>query len=343
MPVTVVVGGQFGSEGKGKVAHYLARTMGATYAVRCGGSNSGHTVVDDSGKTWIFRQLPTAAVLPNVRLAICAGSYIDVDVLSREIEEAGITPRRLIIDPEAVIITQDCKESERASGLVQAIGSTGSGTGAAVANRVLRNPSVAFAKSHKTLLPFIGNVSAELRASIDRKERIILEGTQGFGLSPLHSGFFPKVTSRDTTAAAVVSEVGLSPLDIDDIALVLRAFPIRVAGDSGPLPDETSWQTISQNGNFPQQIMEKTTVTCKIRRVAFFTPEVVRKAISINNPTKIFLNHVDYLDYNASVLVSKSRHFIINIENELGRPIDYIGLSPSRIEQAANFLGALDV
>jgi adenylosuccinate synthase len=49
MPVTVVVGGQFGSEGKGKVAHFFARSQNASVAVRVGGSNSGHTVVDRSG------------------------------------------------------------------------------------------------------------------------------------------------------------------------------------------------------------------------------------------------------------------------------------------------------
>ena len=56
MPVSIVVGGQFGSEGKGKVAHYLAQKMEASFAVRCGGPNSGHTVIDPSGKARIFQQ-----------------------------------------------------------------------------------------------------------------------------------------------------------------------------------------------------------------------------------------------------------------------------------------------
>ena len=62
MPVTVVVGGQFGSEGKGKVAHFLVRHTGASVAVRVGGPNSGHTSYDDRGEPHIFRQLPTASV-----------------------------------------------------------------------------------------------------------------------------------------------------------------------------------------------------------------------------------------------------------------------------------------
>ena len=66
MPVTVVVGGQFGGEGKGKVAHYLAREMGAKVAVRVGGSNSGHTVIDPAGNALILRQLPTPSILTDV-------------------------------------------------------------------------------------------------------------------------------------------------------------------------------------------------------------------------------------------------------------------------------------
>ena len=66
MPVSIVVGGQYGSEGKGKVAHYLAREMSARFAVRCGGPNSGHTVIDEQGNARIFQQLPTAAILPDV-------------------------------------------------------------------------------------------------------------------------------------------------------------------------------------------------------------------------------------------------------------------------------------
>lgn len=329
MPVTVVVGGQFGSEGKGKVAHYLAKTMEATCAVRCGGSNSGHTVVDDNGKIWIFRHLPTAAILPDIKLAICAGSYIDVDVLLQEIENTGITPDRLMIDPEAVIITQECKDIEKNSGLVQSISSTGSGTGAAVANRIQRKSSVEFAKDNKFLSPFLCSVSESLRSRLDKKERIILEGTQGFGLSLLHSGFYPKVTSRDTTAAAFVSEAGLSPLDVDDIALVIRTFPIRVGGDSGPLEKEISWETIAREGGHSKAISETTTVTKKIRRVGRFDPKVVLKAIASNMPTRIFLNHVDYVFHNIHENSNKLEALLSYFETAIRhKRIDLVGFSP---------------
>lgn len=327
MPVTVVVGGQFGSEGKGKVAHYLSKTMQASYVVRCGGSNSGHTVIDDNDNIRVFRQLPTAAILPEVKLALCAGSYIDIEVLLQEIADAKIDEARLAIDAEAVIITPECKAAEKASGLIPAIGSTGSGTGAAVAARVQRK-GITFAKDIPALHPYITDVADVLRNSLNREERIIIEGTQGFGLSPLHSRLFPKVTSRDTTAGAFVAEAGLSPLDVDDIALVIRVFPIRVAGDSGPLEHEISWDVITLEGNHSAPIHEYTTVTKKLRRVGRFDPEIVKRAIAINQPTKIFLNHVDYVFQGINENKKEMINLLESLEEAIHRQIDFVGVSP---------------
>ena len=104
MPVSIVVGGQFGSEGKGKVASWIAQDPSVKIAVRCGGPNSGHTVIHN-GKPEIFRQLPTACLNPNVTSVLSAGTYIDPEILFEEIDRAEITPDRLFIDPNAVIIT----------------------------------------------------------------------------------------------------------------------------------------------------------------------------------------------------------------------------------------------
>jgi adenylosuccinate synthase len=268
MPVSIVVGGQYGSEGKGKVAHFLAREMKARFAVRCGGPNSGHTVIDAQGKARIFQQLPTAAILPDVKLVICSGSYINLDILRRQIYETNVQVGRLFIDSDAVIITEELKDREAQSGLVGRIGSTGSGTGAAVAARINREDSLLFAKDIPELQPFIANVPEILRNTIDHQDRVILEGTQGFGLSPLHSRHYPFTTSRDTTAAAFLAETGLSPLDVDDVILTIRAFPIRVAGNSGPLVDEIDWQTVTAEGGHNQPVEERTSVTKCIRRVA---------------------------------------------------------------------------
>ncbi len=326
MPVSIVVGGQYGSEGKGKVAHYLAREMNAAYAVRCGGSNSGHTVVDEHGNARIFQHLPTASILPDVKLVICAGSYIDLDILFKEIEATNVDKGRLFIDPDAVIITPELKQRELKGGLVEKIGSTGSGTGAAVAARINREP-VLFAKDVYELRPFIASVPEMLRKALDKNERIIIEGTQGFGLSPLHSRLFPYVTSRDTTAAAFLSETGLSPMDVDDIVLTIRAFPIRVEGNSGPLPNEIDWETITKEGGHTEKIQELTSVTKRLRRVARFDAEIVRRAIVVNRPTRIVLNHLDYIsETTIPFLVKGMKNFILSIEAIIGRDISFLGL-----------------
>jgi adenylosuccinate synthase len=67
MPVTIVVGGQFGSEGKGKTALELVRRQGATAAVRVGGTNSGHTAVGADGKTIYFVRYPPLRLTARLR------------------------------------------------------------------------------------------------------------------------------------------------------------------------------------------------------------------------------------------------------------------------------------
>src|SRR6266568_4296109 len=98
MPVSVVVGGQYGSEGKGKVALHVAQQARARAVVRVGGPNSGHTAVDGNGKTWVLRQLPASCLASNTQIVLPAGSLIDPDILLSEVEQLHIRPERLIID-----------------------------------------------------------------------------------------------------------------------------------------------------------------------------------------------------------------------------------------------------
>lgn len=331
MPVTVVVGGQYGSEGKGKVAHYLAKEMNASVAIRCGGSNSGHTVIDPNGNPIIFRQLPTASILPDIICVLCAGSYIDPQVLLSEIETAGLTPARLYIDPNAVIITPAMRELEAKSGLIGSIASTGSGTGEAVIHRIRRRRDLAFGKDVPELRPYISDTKAFLRKELLKNRRIILEGTQGFGLSLLHSKHYPYVTSRDTTAAGFIAEAGLSPFDVDDIVLTIRAFPIRVGGSSGPLEFETSWGTIARESGSDSYFSETTSVTKNLRRVGRFDPDIVNLSIQSNRPTRIVLNHLDYVDISCAgkqAPSEKIKAFIASVEFPIKKRIDYLGFSP---------------
>lgn len=104
---------------------------------------------------------------------------------------------------------------------------------------------VQLAKDNEFLKPFIGPTAAILNQFVDHNKPIMLEGTQGALLS-LHHSYWPKATSRDTNAAVWLSEAGLSPLSVRHIYGVARTFPIRVAGDSGPLSGtEISWDEVT--------------------------------------------------------------------------------------------------
>lgn len=336
MPITVVVGGQFGSEGKGKVAHWLAREKQATVAIRVGGPNSGHTAVDKIGKSRIFKILPTAALLDDVICVLGAGSYLDVDILFQEMTDVGLSPDRLLIDPNAYVISDVHRQAEREWHLGEKIGSTQSGTGAAVIERIRRLSAAHLARNDDRLESLVTPcpVRAFLRQRLDRREEIIIEGTQGFGLSLLHSGYYPKATSRDTTAAAFVAEAGLSPLDVEDVVLVIRAFPIRVAGDSGLLPNEIDWDIVTREAGDDTPIIEYTSVTKKVRRVARFDAAIVREAIESNAPTTIVLNHLDYVDptcRGANLLSDKLETMVVEIEEQIDRGINWIGLGPAEL------------
>lgn len=341
MPISIVVGGQFGSEGKGKVAlEVVRRNNGPATVVRVGGPNSGHTAYDQTGSRWALRQMPAACVDRNVDVVFPAGSYLDVEVLFWEIEQLQYRLDRIFISPYANIITEQHKAWERDASLVSAIGSTGSGVGAAVMAAIAREavnfPLRAFhANDHHRLEPFLQDTSGLLHAKLLDGERVVIEGSQGFGLSLLDGGYWPKATARSTTAAAALSEAGLSPRYVDDVTMVLRSFPIRVAGDSGPLAGETTWGEIARQCGRSDDLSEYTTVTHKIRRVGNFDSDIVKRALSVNAPHRIVLNHLDYVGMLMPPMVpdTRVRRFVDAVEKQINRKIDWFGFSGKSIKE----------
>ncbi len=330
MPISIVVGAQFGSEGKGKVAHLWAASTDARVAVRVGGPNSGHTVVSPTGEITVLRQLPTAILLPETVAVLPPGSYIDVEVLLEEISRLGLAASRLLIDPKASVITGREKQFELDSKMRDRIGSTCSGVGAAVLARVSRDGSATRASDVADLRPYLADTLPYL-ADAAKSVRVVVEGTQGFGLSVLHGAEGDYATSRDTTAAGFLSEAGLSPLLVDQVVLVARAFPIRVAGNSGPLPREVNWDFVSASAGV-DQFVERTTVTNRVRRVGEFDPSVVRRAIAANSPSHLVLNHLDYVapprDEHRFARLEK---FVAEVESSVGMAVTFVGLDRSSI------------
>jgi adenylosuccinate synthase len=152
--VDVVIGGGYGSEGKGHVAAYLAKSYDVL--VRVGGPNAGHTVSSPSG-VYTYHQLPSGAKDTTAKLLLGPGMTIKVDNLLEEIAECGVGPHRLFIDPQAMIIENADIEMEKV--LKEKIASTGSGSGAAAARRINgRKPgAVRLAKDIDELKPYVGD------------------------------------------------------------------------------------------------------------------------------------------------------------------------------------------
>lgn len=330
MGVSIIVGGQYGSEGKGKVAYWFAMNHDIAACVRPGGPNSGHTVVTDAGRQFVLRALPTGCIgNPSILAIIPAGAYINVDILLKEIKLVNRSPENLIIDPNAVVISDDHITYESKIELRKNVGSTLSGTGGALIERISRRSGQNILASHcKWLYPYIGDTVKCMRGLLNEDKNILIEGTQGFGLSLLHSNCYPFCTARDTTAAGFLSETGLSPLDVDNIIMVIRSYPIRVGGHSGPLHGHLSWEEITRSSGSLVPIEEYTSVTHTLRRVARFDPILVKQAIQSNKPNIVVMNHADYFDYSMhdmSTISSMQDCMIADIESKIGRHIDYIG------------------
>jgi len=328
MTITIIVGGQFGSEGKGKITGYLAPEF--KMAIRSGGPNAGHTVEHD-GKVYKLRMVPCAFFNPKCLLGVAAGAVIDTSVILSEIAACNLNEKRLLIDPQAVIIEERHKQAE--ANLVKAIASTGEGVGSASADKVARVENLHLARDVPELKRYLGDVAKAANHMLDAGGKVLLEGTQGFGLS-LHHGFYPFVTSRDTTAGALCSEVGVSPRFVEDIILVVRTYPIRVGGNSGPLKNEITWEDLTVKSNSPTALLERTTVTGRIRRVGNFNMNLVKRAVMINRPTQIALTFVDYIDhrnFGTSTyrdLTASAKRFIKRLETETKVPVTLIGTGP---------------
>ena len=334
--VDVLVGGQYGSEGKGNIVSYLAREY--DILVRVGGPNAGHKVFQEPAP-YTFHQLPSGTRTSDARLVIAPGSVIDVKTLRQEIADCGVEAERLSIDPHAIVVERSDIRNERR--LVKGIASTGRGVGWATIRRIRdRHPKhkVRFAADIVELRPFIRGTYKQLEKAFAKGERILLEGTQGTGLS-LYHGTYPYVTSRDTTVAGCLAEAGISPSMVRRVIMVCRTYPIRVGNpdgktfQSGPMSQEISLKEIAARSGLALKELQSTEITStthRPRRVAEFDWTLLRKGASLNGPTDIALTFVDYLDKENrkarrfEQLTPKSIQFIEEIERVAGASVSLI-------------------
>jgi len=339
--ITVILGMQDGSEGKGTITSYLA--PGCSMGVRTGAANAGHTIYYD-GEKIIMRQIPSVWVNPHAKLVIGVGAIISQNILQSEILKISYYSKirnRLYIDYRAHVITEEQILAEQKTDLAQRIGSTsaisGEGIGIATADKVLRKESCVQVKDVEWLKPYVCDTVDLINKYLDEEHLVILEGTQGFGLD-LEQGYFPYVTSRNTSAAALAASIGVSPHHFDfQVIGVTRTFPIRVAGNSGPFgedSEELTWEEVGRRTGAKEPIIEKTSVTNKVRRVATFSEKDFLKACQVNRPTEIALTFADYLDWcchEKEKISKKIEMFMDKLEALSGAPVTLVKTGPETI------------
>lgn len=301
-----VVGGQFGSCGKGCAAAWLALQLakqGKQYDIctSAAGVQSGHTSIH-KGKRRVSFHLPTAPFIFQDEHGefkgityLNSGSVIHPESLEKELADTGYKGL-LFIHPRAAVVTQECIDAENRPDSAQTkIASTRKGVGEALARKVTR--SAITAKDHPYLKQFVNQL--DLNAYLRAGDTILAEVPQGVSLSLNSAPFYPNCTSRDCTPAEAVSNAGVFPGFYGSTMVVLRTWPIRVghivengktlgtSGDVYPDQKEVSWEELGQ----PKEL---TTVTGRVRRVFSFSMQQLRETFSLCRPDAVFLSFVNY-------------------------------------------------
>jgi adenylosuccinate synthase len=326
MSVKVIVGTQWGDEGKGKITDILAEKM--DYVVRYqGGNNAGHTVVVGES-TFKLHLIPSGILYQSVVSVIGNGVVIDPGVLLNEIDTLAqqgihIDANRLKISSIAHVIlpvhrSMDSQQESRRR--EEKIGTTGRGIGPCytdkvsrvgvrvmdllcndrLASRLKKHPHMVdedidqvladYADFGKRLAPFVVDTSLLINQAISSGKRIIMEGAQGTMLDVDH-GTYPFVTSSNPISGAACIGAGIGPHKIDQVIGVTKAYSTRVG--EGPFPTE-------EFGDVSEYLRTKGcefgTTTSRPRRCGWLDLVVLRYAVRINGITEICLTKLDVLD-----------------------------------------------
>jgi len=324
----VVVGAQWGDEGKGKIVDFLAEKADIV-ARATGGNNAGHTVVVKD-KTFKFHLLPSGVIHKN-KLSICGnGMVIYPKQIIKEIEgleEKGytLTDKNLNISSSAHVITEEQIEKDKATG--KKVGTTGRGiapcymakierTGLRMSEFIKGNSAEA-----KKLKPFVKDTYAVINKAIENNKNILVEGAQGTLLDIDH-GTYPFVTSSNPTSGGACTGLGIGPTKINKVIAIVKAYTTRVG--RGPFPtelgtdeettNEGTWDKIepiyenalkeaadkANEGNEYYQgkylrLMgrEYGTTTGRPRRTGWFDAVIAKYAARINGLTSIAVTKLD--------------------------------------------------
>ncbi|WP_020613426.1 adenylosuccinate synthase [Sediminispirochaeta bajacaliforniensis] len=311
----VVIGAQWGDEGKGKIVDYLASE--ADLVVRfSGGANAGHTIVTND-ITYKLHLVPSGIVYPEKHVVLGSGMVIDPEALFSElatIKEQGVDwEGRVHISDRAHLVLPDYKEIDKTTDAKRRnpIGTTGRGIGIAYAQKANRDgirvgdlTEANFLKSlrdneREFLAPYIERLNsmsinlAAYMAKYDEK-RVLFEGAQG-ALLDLDIGTYPFVSSGYSAAAGASIGGGVGPRKIDRVMGVFKAYTTRVG--NGPFPSEFDPETEGALENMVREIGREYGVTTgRPRRCGYLDLVALRYACRTNSIDSLVLTHLDVYD-----------------------------------------------
>ena len=331
MANVVVVGAQWGDEGKGKIVDWLSERADVVVRFQ-GGHNAGHTLVID-GETYKLSLLPSGVVRPGKLSLIGNGVVLDPWALLKEIEGiarqgVAISPENLRISETAALILPLHGRLDRAR--ETRIGTTGRGIGPAYEDKVARRavrvcdlddmPGLAakvdeLLLHHNALLRGLGLPEEdrdELLAALvavapsilpfaapvweilyqaRRRGRRILFEGAQGAMLDIDHGTYPFVTSSNTVGAQAAVGTGLGPGAVDYVLGITKAYTTRVG--SGPFPTELD---DAVGRGLGERGREFGTVTGRPRRCGWFDAVMVRQAIRFSGIDGIALTKLDVLD-----------------------------------------------
>ena len=343
----VIIGGQAGSESKGKLSAWLCERENPDLLVMTASPNAGHTVVMPNGGKKVTYHLPVGAVMCDCPIVLGPASLINPTILMKEIAETGIAPERITVDPRASVITQGHLHNE-GTGKYSDIGSTLQGIGECRMGKMRRDGTHSLCGDNyiQDMLPMEAHrincapVSPIINQALDAGAKVLCEMTQGFDLD-LEHGIHPRYcTSKMINPAMAMAEAGVSPSFVGSVFGVIRPYPIRVnnrTGTSGPYTGakEITWEEVASRCGAPGSFEGEITTTTKLpRRVFEFSWSRMDKFVEICRPTSLCLQFANYIDWEVygvrswGVLTPRVVRFLDELSERYRIPVDYVGTGP---------------
>ncbi len=311
----VVVGAQWGDEGKGKIVDYLAEE--SDLIVRfSGGANAGHTIVAGD-VTYKLHLVPSGIIYDDKKVVLGTGMVIDPEALFNElatIEKQGINwENRIYISDRAHLVLPRYREEdiELDKNRSNPIGTTGRGIGVTYAHKAHRDGiRVGDLYNEKLYAGLSGDDREYLDQYKDRMKDMVLdlctfmaenkgkrtlfEGAQGV-LLDLDVGTYPYVSSGYSQAAGAAMGGGIGPRNIDGVLGVFKAYSTRVG--NGPFPSEFQDNRDGQLENYIRETGREYGVTTgRPRRCGYLDLPALKYACRVNSLDSLVLTHLDVYD-----------------------------------------------